>query len=97
MMNTGFLPMRHFWNNKLSVGNGSGWTYSSKMSHCHIKPGPKLEFSRTTEERKAKDDLEKDSGEEAGKAGKAWKEVRALAQNRVCWHCFVEALCSGQE
>jgi hypothetical protein len=35
--------------------------------------------------------------EEAGKAGKTWKEVRALAQNRVHWCCFVEALCSRQE
>jgi hypothetical protein len=35
--------------------------------------------------------------EEARKAGKTWKEGRALAQNRVRWHCFVEALCSGQE
>jgi hypothetical protein len=35
--------------------------------------------------------------EEAGKAGKTWKEVRALAQIRVRWRCFVEALCSGEE
>jgi hypothetical protein len=35
--------------------------------------------------------------EEAGKAGKTWKGVRALAQNRVRWRCFVEGLCSGQE
>jgi hypothetical protein len=35
--------------------------------------------------------------EEAGKAGKTWKEVRALAQNRVLWGCFVEALCSREE
>jgi hypothetical protein len=49
------------------------------------------------EERKAKDDLENTVVEEAGKAGKTWKEVRALAQNRVRWHCFVEALCSGEE
>jgi hypothetical protein len=38
------------------------WIYSSKRSHSHRKPGPKLESSRTTEERKAKDDLEKNSG-----------------------------------
>jgi hypothetical protein len=38
------------------------WTYSSKRSHSHRIPGPKLESSRTTEERKAKDDLEKNSG-----------------------------------
>jgi hypothetical protein len=38
------------------------WTYSLKRSHSHRKPGPKLESSRTTEERKAKDDLEKNSG-----------------------------------
>jgi hypothetical protein len=35
--------------------------------------------------------------EEAGKTGKTWKEVRALAQNRVRWRCFVEALSSGEE
>jgi hypothetical protein len=35
--------------------------------------------------------------EEGGKACKTWKEVRALAQNRVHWRCFVEALCSGEE
>jgi hypothetical protein len=29
--------------------------------------------------------------EEAGKADKPWKEVRALAKNRVRWRCFVEA------
>jgi hypothetical protein len=38
------------------------WTYSLKRSHSRRKPGPKLESSRTTEERKAKDDLEKNSG-----------------------------------
>jgi hypothetical protein len=38
------------------------WAYSSKRSHSHRKPGPKLESSRTTKERKAKDDLEKNSG-----------------------------------
>jgi hypothetical protein len=74
------------------------WTYSSKTSHSHRKPGPNLESSRTVEERKAKDDLKKKTvAEEAGKAGKTWKKVRALAQNRVCWRCFVEALCSGQD
>jgi hypothetical protein len=71
---------------------------NSKMSHSHRKTGPKLESSRTTEERKAKDDLVKRTMlKEAGKAGKTWKEVRALAQNRVRWRCFVEALCSGEE
>jgi hypothetical protein len=30
------------------------WTCSSKRSHGHRKPGPKLESSRTTEEKKAK-------------------------------------------
>jgi hypothetical protein len=29
--------------------------------------------------------------EEAGKVGKT------AAENRVCWRCFVEALCSGEE
>jgi hypothetical protein len=31
--------------------------------------------------------------EEIGKVGKTWKEVGALAQNRIQWRCFVEALC----
>jgi hypothetical protein len=39
----------------------------------------KFESSRTTEERKAKDDMERKVAEEAGKSGKTWKEVRALA------------------
>jgi hypothetical protein len=38
------------------------WTYSLKRFNSHRKPGPKLESSRTTEERKAKDDVEKISG-----------------------------------
>jgi hypothetical protein len=38
------------------------WTYSLKRSHSQRKPGPKLESSRPMEERKAKDDLEKNSG-----------------------------------
>jgi hypothetical protein len=29
-----------------------------------------------------------------GKVGKTWKEVEALAQNRIRWRCFVEAMCS---
>jgi hypothetical protein len=73
------------------------WTYSSKMSHSHRKPGPKLESSRTTEERKDKDDLEKNRGRESRKSRQTWMEVRALAQNRVRWGCFVEALYSGEE
>jgi hypothetical protein len=32
--------------------------------------------------------------EETGKVRKTWKEVRALAQNRILWRCFLEALCS---
>jgi hypothetical protein len=56
-----------------------------------------LESSRTTEEKKAKDDLERTVVEEARKVGKTWKEFRAPAQNRVCWHCFVEALCFGEK
>jgi hypothetical protein len=32
--------------------------------------------------------------EEIGKVGKTWKEVVVLAQNRIQWRCFVEALCS---
>jgi hypothetical protein len=54
-----------------------------------------LESSRTAEKGKAKDDLKRIVSEEDGKAGKTWKEVKALAQNRV--RCFVEALCSGEE
>jgi hypothetical protein len=38
------------------------WIYSSERSHSHRKPGSKLESSRTAEEKKAKDDLEKNSG-----------------------------------
>jgi hypothetical protein len=34
------------------------------------------------------------SVEEIGKVGKTWKEVGALAQKRILWRCFVEALCS---
>jgi hypothetical protein len=57
------------------------WTYSSKRSHSHRKPGPKLESSRTREERKTKDDLKKNGGGGSRKAGETWKEVTALAQN----------------
>jgi hypothetical protein len=71
--------MRHPWNNKLSVGNGSGLDVLFEKSHSHRKPGPKLESSRTAEEMKAKDDLERTVAEEAGKGGKTQKEVRALA------------------
>jgi hypothetical protein len=35
--------------------------------------------------------------EEARKARKTWREVKSLAVNRVCWRCFVEALCSKTE
>jgi hypothetical protein len=41
-----------------------------KRSHSHRKPGPKLKFSRTTEERKAKDDLLKNSGRGSQKSRK---------------------------
>lgn len=34
---------------------------------------------------------------EAQEAGKSWGEIRALAQNRTRWRCFVDALCSSQE
>jgi hypothetical protein len=61
MKNSGVLTMRHASNNKLSVENEVDWTYTSKRSHSHRKPGPTFEFSRTAEEGKAKDDLEKDS------------------------------------
>jgi hypothetical protein len=32
--------------------------------------------------------------EETGKVGKTWKETGPLAQNRIHWRCFMEALCS---
>jgi hypothetical protein len=36
------------------------------------------------------------AAEETGEVGKAWKGVGALAQNRIRWRCFVEALCSSR-
>jgi hypothetical protein len=57
-----------------------------------------LETSRTIEERKAKDDLEKNSGRGSQKKkAKHGRKLRALAQNRVRWQCFVEALCSREK
>jgi hypothetical protein len=41
-----------------------------------------VESSRTTEERKAKDHLERTVVEEARKAGQTWKEFRAPAQKQ---------------
>jgi hypothetical protein len=35
--------------------------------------------------------------EEVRKEGKTWRELRALARNRIRWHYFVEAICSGKE
>jgi hypothetical protein len=32
--------------------------------------------------------------EETGKVGKTWKDVGALAQNRIRWTSFLEVLCS---
>ena len=32
--------------------------------------------------------------DEASAAGKQWKEVKALAQNRVRWRSFIDALCT---
>jgi hypothetical protein len=32
--------------------------------------------------------------EEIRKMGNTWKEVGALAQNRIRWRCFLESLCS---
>jgi hypothetical protein len=40
---------------------------------------------------------ERTVAEEAGKQAKYGRKLRALAQNRVLWRCFVEALCSGEE
>jgi hypothetical protein len=31
------------------------------------------------------------------KVGKTWKEVGALAQNRICWGSLVEALCHSMK
>jgi hypothetical protein len=28
--------------------------------------------------------------DEAGIIGKTWTEVKAINENIVCWHCFVE-------
>jgi hypothetical protein len=92
MKNSGALAMRHASNNKLSVGNGSGLDIFFGKVHSHRKPGPKLESSRTTEERKANDDLEEDSDRKT--ESRQNMEGKALAQNRVCWRRFVEA---GQE
>jgi hypothetical protein len=96
MMNSGVLPMRHASNNKLRVVNGSALDILFEKVHSHRKPGPKLESSRTTEERKANDDLEEDSDRGRRKSRQNMKG-RALAQNRVRWRRFVEAMCSGQE
>jgi hypothetical protein len=74
--------MRHPWNIKLRVENGSGLDIIFEKPDSRIKPGPKLESSRTTEERKAKDDLEKNSGRGSRKSRQNM-EGRALAQNRV--------------
>lgn len=35
--------------------------------------------------------------EEARAMGKTWREIKALAGNKVCWRCFVEALCFYKE
>jgi hypothetical protein len=32
--------------------------------------------------------------EEAAIVGKTWREIKPIAGNRVCWHCFMNALCS---
>jgi hypothetical protein len=29
--------------------------------------------------------------EEAQRVGKTWRQVKATAGNRVCWHCFMES------
>jgi hypothetical protein len=31
--------------------------------------------------------------EEAYMVLQTWREVKAMAENRVHWHCFMEALC----
>jgi hypothetical protein len=35
--------------------------------------------------------------EETATEGKTLKEAKVIAGNRMCWHCFVEALCSKAE
>jgi hypothetical protein len=97
MKNSGVLPMRNPWNNKLSVENGSGLdrlfekvppAIENQALNCNPqgqrrRGRPRMTWKRTV-------------AEGAGKVGKTWKEVRALAQKRVRWRCFVEALCFGE-
>jgi hypothetical protein len=53
------------------------------LLYFYRKPDPKLESSRTTDERKAKDDLWKRTlVEEAGKASKTWKEVTSTSSEQ---------------
>jgi hypothetical protein len=46
-----------------------------------MKGRPKTTWRKTTEE-------------ETGRVGKTWKDAGALAQNRIRWRNFVEALYS---
>ena len=36
--------------------------------------------------------MELEENEEAGIVGRTWREVKAVARNRVHWHCFVVAI-----
>jgi hypothetical protein len=51
-----------------------------ELSGKNKRGGPKRTWRRTVEE-------------EIGKVGQTWKEVGVLAQNRIRWRCFAEALC----
>jgi hypothetical protein len=53
-----------------------------------------LVISGTAEERKTSEDMEENGRRGDRKRGKDWKEVGALAQNRICWRCFEDTLCS---
>jgi hypothetical protein len=44
--------------------------------NAHYLPRPRMTWKRTVVE-------------EAGKSGKHGRKLRAVAQNSVCWHCFV--------
>jgi hypothetical protein len=49
-----------------------------------------LKPPRTTQKQKTKKELEEN--EEAGIVGKTWREVKAVAGNRVHWHFFMVAI-----
>jgi hypothetical protein len=98
MKNFGVLPMRHPWNIKIKCIK---W----KLIGHNLRKGPTaienqaLNWNPQGQRRRGRPRMtwKRTVAEEAGKAGKTWKEVTGLAQNKVRWHCFVEALCSREE